>query len=75
MIYFKKKKIIKINNINKISFDSVKFRGTDNFPAPKFFIVGKHSKQKVPFLDDRIQPTLRSENAWIKCNEVLINEI
>ena len=41
-----------------MSFDSVKFHGTNKFPAAKFSTVGKHSKQKVSFLDDRIQPTL-----------------
>ena len=38
-----------------MAFDSVKFHGTNKFPV---VIIGKYSAQKVPLLDDRIQPIL-----------------
>ena len=41
-----------------MSFDSVKFHGKNKFPGAKFSIVGKLSKQKAPFMNDRIQPIL-----------------
>ena len=41
-----------------MSFDSVKFHGKNKFPGTKFSIVGKLSKQKAPFMNDRIQPIL-----------------
>ena len=53
-IYFKKKKIIKINDIYKMAFDSVKFHGTNKFPAIKQSIVGNYSTQRAPLRDDRI---------------------
>ena len=45
-IYFKNKKSIKINDIYKMAFDSVKFHGTNKFPAAKYSIVGNYSTQK-----------------------------
>ena len=41
-----------------MAFDSVKFQGTNKFPATKYSIVGNNYTQKAPLRDDRIQPTL-----------------
>ena len=53
-IYFKKEKIVEIN-IYKMVFDSVKFRGTNKFPAPKYSIFGNYSTQEASLRDDIIQ--------------------
>ena len=71
---FQKKKIIKINGIYKMAFDSVKLYGTNKFPAAKYSIVGKYSTQKAPLRDDRIQPVLVWK-FWVQRYEVLIYEI
>ena len=40
-------------------FDSVKFHGTNKFPASKYSVIGNYSTQKAaPVLDDRIQQNL-----------------
>ena len=44
---FKKKKSIKIDDIYKMTFDSIKFHGTNKFLAAKYSIVGNYSAQKV----------------------------
>ena len=41
-----------------MTFNSVKLHGINKFQAAKFSIVGKLSKPKAPFPDDRIQPIL-----------------
>ena len=41
-----------------MTFDSVKFHGTNKYPAAKYTIVGNYSTQKVPLRDNRIQPVL-----------------
>ena len=52
--FFKKKKILK-----SMVFDSVKFHGTNKFPASKYSVIGNYSTQKAaPVLDDRIQQNL-----------------
>ena len=37
-------------------FDSVKFRGTNKFLAPKYSIFGSYSTQEASLRDDIIQP-------------------
>ena len=37
-----------------MAFASVKFHGTNKFPAVKYSIVGNYSTQKVLLQDDRI---------------------
>ena len=37
-----------------MTFDSVKFHGTNKFPAVKYSIVGNYSTKKAPLRDDRI---------------------
>ena len=41
--FFQKEEDIKINGIFKNSFDSVKFHGTNKFPASKYTIIGNYS--------------------------------
>ena len=41
-----------------MAFDSVKFHGTNKFPAAKYSIVGYYSTQKVSLRDNKIQPIL-----------------
>ena len=41
-----------------MTFNSVKLHGINKFQAAKFSNVGKLSKPKAPFPDDRIQPIL-----------------
>ena len=54
---FQKEELIKINDIYKMTFDSVKFHETNKFPAAKYSIVGNYYTQKAPLRDNRIQPS------------------
>ena len=57
-----------------MAFDSVKFHGTNKFPAIKYSIAGNYSTQKQRY---KITEYSQSwfENIWVQRYEALINEI